>query len=105
MVAVVIDEHRAARLAVDFRQRKLAKKIKAASGSLETFQRAQDRLVVNSLFRRHGNRRRRVQRVMATRGIERDLQDLFILTHQAKMALSPKLTVVLDANVGVVAKP
>ena len=104
VVAVVIDQHRAARLAVDFRQRKLAKKIKAASGSLETFQRAQDRLVVNPLFRRHGHRRRRVQCVMASRGIERDLQDLFILTHQAKMALSPKLTVVLDANVGVVAK-
>jgi hypothetical protein len=46
-VTVIIDQHRAARFAVDFRQRKFAKKIKATAGSLEAFQRAQDSLIVN----------------------------------------------------------
>ncbi len=41
---------------------------------------------------------------MASRGIERHLQDRFILAHQAEMPLRPNLTIVLDAYVGVVAK-
>ena len=104
VVAIVIDQHRAARFAVDFRQRIFAKEVETTAGTLEAFQRAQDRLIVNPLFRRHGDRRRRVQRVMASRGIERHLQQFFILTHQAEMPLRSNLTVVFYADVGVVAK-
>ena len=36
---------------------------------------------------------------MASRGIERHLQDRFILAYQAEMPLRPNLTIVLDAHV------
>ena len=67
----------------------------------EARQRAQDIFVVDAFFGRHRHRRRRVQRIVAPRRVQRHRQQRFVLTAQGKVPLRANLPVVFDAHVGI----
>ncbi|CCJ84366.1 hypothetical protein BN133_743 [Cronobacter dublinensis 582] len=104
VMTVVVHQHRRAGFTVHVSQRKLAQEIETTPGALEAFQRAQNGLVFNALFRRHRHRRRRIKRVMAARRVERHVQFRFVLTHQGKMPLRAGLTIISHTYIGIFAE-
>ncbi|CCK01034.1 hypothetical protein BN129_540 [Cronobacter sakazakii 701] len=104
VMAVVIDQHRRAGFAVDVCQRELAQEVKTTSGALEALQRAQNGIVFNSLFRRYGHRRRRVQRVMAAWRVQRYVQFRLVLTHQREVPPRAGLAIIFHTYIGIFAE-
>ncbi|CCJ91597.1 hypothetical protein BN132_3525 [Cronobacter turicensis 564] len=104
VMAVIVHQHRRAGFTVDVCQRKLAQEVKTTPGALEALQRAQDSLVFNSLFRRYRDRRRRVQRVMAARRVQRHAQFRLVLTHQSEMPLRAGLAIIFHTYIGIFAE-
>ena len=104
MVTVVIDQHRRTWLTVYRLQWELTQEVEATARSLEAFQRAQDRLIINAFFRCNSHRRRRIQGIVTSRRVQGDMQQILILTRQGEMPLRTNLLIIFHAYISVFAE-
>ncbi len=101
-MTVIINQHGGAGLSVHRLCREFTQQIKATARALETLQRSQDSIVFNAFFTGDGDGGCRIQGVVASRRVQRNLQRCFILTDQGEMPLRATLFIIFNAQVSII---